>query len=152
MQLSSSAFSEGTVVPRRFTCDGEGISPPLEWSGAPAETRSFALVCDDPDAPGGTWHHWVAYDMPVSLTALPTGASKEARQLGFKQTINDFRRVGYGGPCPPRGHGPHRYRFQLLALAIDALPARTNPSGRDVEHEARRHVITEAILTGTYER
>src|SRR5262245_3513941 len=141
MRLRSNAFSDGAAIPRRFTCDGEGLSPPLHWSDEPAGTRSFVLLCDDPDAPGGTWHHWAAYDLPVDRTSLPEGAGRPGGQGGAKQAINDFGRLGYGGPCPPRRHGPHHYHFRLLALSMDRLPMRKDPSCRDVEREARKHLI-----------
>ena len=129
MRLISTAFADGSAIPRRFTCDGEDLSPPLNWNDAPPDTRSFVLLCDDPDAPAGTWHHWAAYDIPSTLTAFAERASAE--KLGFKQAINDFRRPGYGGPCPPRGHGLHHYQFQLLALSVDHLPVGHTPSCRD---------------------
>jgi Raf kinase inhibitor-like YbhB/YbcL family protein len=103
MRLNSSAFADGSAIPRRFTCDGDDLSPPLSWSDAPPGTRSFVLLCDDPDAPAGTWHHWAAYDIPSTLTALAERAASDAERGGFKQAINDFQRSGYGGPCPPRG-------------------------------------------------
>jgi Raf kinase inhibitor-like YbhB/YbcL family protein len=151
MELKSSAFSDGAAIPRRFTCEGENLSPPLQWSDAPAGTRSFTLLCDDLDAPAGTWHHWAAYNIPIERTALPDGAGRPG-QAGLMQAINDFGRLGYGGPCPPRSHGPHHYRFRLLALSTDYLSVRKNPSCPDVEREARKHLIEEAILTGSYER
>jgi Raf kinase inhibitor-like YbhB/YbcL family protein len=149
MKLISNAFADGAAIPRRFTCDGENLSPPLQWSGAPAGTRSYVLLCDDPDAPAGTWHHWAVYDIPPVLTELADGA---AQNTNLKQAANDFRKVGYGGPCPPHGHGPHHYRFRLLALSTDHLPARASASCRDIEREARKHAIAEAILVGWYER
>ena len=152
MQLRSTAFSDGSAIPRRFTCDGEDLSPPLGWSDPPADTRSFVLVCDDPDAPGGTWHHWAAYDIPATLTSLVQGAAQHAGKQGFKQATNDFQRVGYGGPCPPRRHGLHHYHFRLLALSIDRLATGTNPSCRDVAREANKHVLAAATLIGVYER
>jgi Raf kinase inhibitor-like YbhB/YbcL family protein len=152
MLLSSIAFSDGSAIPRRFTCDGEDVSPPFEWSDAPAQTRSFVLLCDDPDAPAGTWHHWAAYDIPAGQTALAAGAAKHAEKQGFKQAINDFQRRGYGGPCPPHRHGPHHYHFRLFALSTDSLPVRKDSSCRDVEREARKHALAEAILVGVYER
>lgn len=152
MRLSSTAFSDGSAIPRRFTCDGENVSPPLEWTGAPAGTRSFVILCDDPDAPAGTWHHWAAYDIQAAETALAAGAAQDAEKHGFKQAINDFQRRGYGGPCPPRRHGPHHYHVRLLALAIDHLPMREDASCRDVEREARKHVLAEAALVGVYAR
>ena len=150
MQLRSSAFPDGTTIPRRFTCDGADLSPPLDWSDAPETTRSFVLLCDDPDAPAGTWRHWAAYDIPADRAALVEGAAQQGK--GFKQAINDFQQPGYGGPCPPRGDGIHRYRFRLLALAVDRLPARREPSCQAVEREANKHLLAEAILIGTYQR
>jgi Raf kinase inhibitor-like YbhB/YbcL family protein len=117
-----------SAIPRRFTCDGEDLSPPLDWSGAPAGTRSFVLLCKDPDAPAGTWHHWAAYDIPAGQTALAAGGAGHAESQGFKQAINDFQRPGYGGPCPPRRHGPHHYHFRMLALSVDRLAIRQHPS------------------------
>ncbi|SDR57523.1 hypothetical protein SAMN05444161_6621 [Rhizobiales bacterium GAS191] len=152
MRLSSSAFPDGSAIPRRFTCDGEDLSPPLDWSESPPETRSFVLLCDDPDAPSGTWRHWAAYDISATQTTLAEGVAQHAETQGFKQAVNDFHRPGYGGPCPPRGHGPHHYHFRLLALSVDRLAMRKEPSCRDVEREARGHVLTEAILVGVYER
>jgi len=152
MRLSSTAFSDGTAIPRRHTCDGEDLSPPLAWSDAPAAARSFVILCDDPDAPGATWHHWAAYDIPNQQSALALGAAQHAGKQGFKQATNDFHRLGYGGPCPPHRHGPHRYHFRLLALSIDHLPIRKNPSCGDVEREARKHALAEAALVGIYER
>jgi Raf kinase inhibitor-like YbhB/YbcL family protein len=152
MRLTSSAFSHGSAIPRRFTCDGEDLSPPLEWTEAPAETSSFVIICEDPDAPAGTWHHWAAYDIPAVQAALTAGASRHAAEQGFKQAINDFRRVGYGGPCPPSRHGPHHYHFRLLALSIEHLPVRRDSLGRDIEREARKHVLAESDLVGIYER
>ncbi len=152
MRLSSTAFTHGSAIPRRFTCDGEDLSPPLDWSDAPAGTRSFVLLCDDPDAPAGTWHHWAAYDITAGQTALAPGAAQHAEKQGFKQATNDFQRVGYGGPCPPHRHGPHHYHFRLLALSVDHPPLRKSPSCRDVEREARKHVLAEALLVGVYKR
>jgi len=152
MRLRSSAFSDGSAIPRRFTCDGEDLSPPLDWSDVPAATRSFVLLCDDPDAPGGTWHHWAAYDIPAGQTALPLDAGKNAEKLGFKQAINDFQSPGYGGPCPPHGDGPHHYHFRLLALSLDRLSLPAKASCRDVESQARKHTLAEAVLVGIYRR
>ena len=152
MQLRSSGFSDGATIPRRFTCDGEDLSPPLQWSGAPAATRSLVLLCDDPDAPAGTWHHWAAYDIPAEQTQLADDAGRDGSAKGFKQAINDFQKPGYDGPCPPRGHGLHHYHFRLLALSIDQLPLRNNPSCSQVEQEARKHTVAEASLVGLYRR
>ena len=152
MQLSSTAFSDGSAIPRRYTCDGEDLSPPLEWSDPPGDTRSFVLLCDDPDAPLGTWHHWAAYDLPADLRSLAQGVAQHAEGQGFKQAINDFQRADYGGPCPPHRHGPHHYHFRLLALSIDRLATGKNPSCRDVARLARNHILAEATLIGIYER
>ncbi len=149
MKLVSSAFADGATIPRRFTCDGENFSPPLQWSSAPEGTRSFVLLCDDPDAPAGTWHHWAAYDIPPTMTELVEGTAQKTK---LKQAVNDFRKTGYGGPCPPHGHGPHHYHFRLLALSADHLRAQPNASCRDVEREARKFTLAEATLIGRYER
>ncbi|SPP95217.1 conserved protein of unknown function [Bradyrhizobium vignae] len=149
MKLVSSAFADGAAIPRRFTCDGENLSPPLQWSDAPEGARSLVLLCDDPDAPAGKWHHWAVYDIPPEVTQFAINAAQNAR---MKQAVNDFRKAGYGGPCPPHGHGPHHYHFRLLALSTEGLPVKANASCGDVEREARKHVIAEATLVGWYER
>ena len=122
IRLESLAFEEGKSIPRKYTCDGEDISPPLNWSGVPEEARSLVLIADDPDAPRGIWTHWVLFDLPVEVSELPKGlpaektvlvASGEARHTA-RQGRNDFRKLGYGGPCPPSG--THRYSFRLYAL------------------------------------
>jgi Raf kinase inhibitor-like YbhB/YbcL family protein len=118
----------------------------------PEGIHSFVLLCDDPDAPAGTWHHWAAYDIPPHLTFVAEGAAQRTGQRDFKQAINDFQRIGYGGLCPPGRHGLHHYRFRLLALSIDHLATAEDPSCRDIEREARKHVLAEATLTGVYER
>jgi hypothetical protein len=147
MKLVSSAFADEAAIPRRFTCDGENISPPLQWSNAPEGTRSFVLLCDDPDAPAGTWHHWAAYDIPTTVMELSEDIAGK-----MKHAVNDFRKTGYGGPCPPHGHGPHHYHFRLLALSTDHLRAQRNASCRDIEREARKFTLAEATLVGWYER
>jgi Raf kinase inhibitor-like YbhB/YbcL family protein len=149
MKLVSSAFADGAAIPRRFTCDGENLSPPLQWSGAPEGTRSFVLLCDDPDAPSGTWHHWAAYDIPPDVTELAENAGQDKK---MKQAVNDFRKTGYGGPCPPHGHGRHHYHLRLLALSTDNLRVKPNARCRDIEQEARKHTIGEATLVAWYER
>ena len=138
-------------MPGRFTCDGEDVSPPLEWSDAPAGTKCFALLCEDPDAPGGTWHHWAAYDIAANRTGLPLDAAAKAQELGFRQAVNDFQKPCYGGPCPPRG-APHHYHFRLLALLVDQLSVPDDASCRDVTTAARRHSLAEATLVGIYRR
>lgn len=152
MELRSTDFSDGAAIPPHFTCDGADISPSLQWAAVPAGTRSFVLLCDDPDAPAGTWHHWAAYDIPVDRTELTEDAARHATGKSFKQAINDFRKEGYGGPCPPHRHGIHHYHFRLLALSIDKLPLGIRPSCSQVEREARKHAIAEATLVGLYQR
>lgn len=152
LRLESTAFAEGQRIPTRYTCEGRDISPPLAWSGAPEGTESFALLCDDPDAPVGTWHHWALFDI-----AAPTGRLDEAYPGdetvgGSRQAINDFGRSGYGGPCPPRGHGVHHYRFRLLALGVARLDLGPGPRCAEVETAARAHTLAEAVLVGTYSR
>jgi Raf kinase inhibitor-like YbhB/YbcL family protein len=150
LQVTSSAFENGKPIPARYTCDGEDISPPLKWSGLPQGAKSIALIADDPDAPMGTWVHWVLWNLPPIAElqeAVPTTASLPS---GAKQGISDFKRPGYGGPCPPRG-GPHRYYFKLYALdaALD-LPAGAKKS--DLEKAMRGHILAEGQLMGTYKR
>src|SRR5579871_4641138 len=119
LQITSSAFTEGGMIPKQFTCEGPDASPQLSWSGAPAGTQSLALIVDDPDAPVGTWVHWVLYNLPASLSELAENASRTPNALGTaSQGLNDFRRSGYGGPCPPPGK-PHRYFFKLYALDLE---------------------------------
>jgi Raf kinase inhibitor-like YbhB/YbcL family protein len=150
--LRSNAFDDGAAIPRQFTGEGEDISPPLDWNDPPAGTRSFVVLCDDPDAPSGTWHHWAAYDIPPECTGLPAAAAAQPAKQGFQQALNDFGKPGYGGPLPPRSDGPHRYRFYLLALSAGHLNVRKHPSCLQVEREARRHILAEAVLSGVYER
>ena len=138
MQLISTAFSDGAAIPRRFTCDGEDVSPALQWSGAPEQTLSFVLLCDDPDAPAGVWRHWAVYDIPGDQAGLAEGAGKPGAGQNFKQARNDFDRFDYGGPCPPHRHGVHHYHFRLFALSQARLPlGREHPSCAEVEREAR---------------
>lgn len=151
MRLRSSAFADGSSIPPLYSCEGEDISPPLEWSDVPAGTRSFALLCDDPDAPGGTWHHWAAYNIGGTLTSLPVDAGRNALKIGFKQAVNDFQKSGYGGPCPPPGRA-HHYHFRLLALPIERLALPETATCPAVESEARKHALAEATLVGIFRR
>jgi hypothetical protein len=151
MFLKSSAFAEGQAIPTQFTCDGEDHSPPLTWGDTPDKTASLALICDDPDAPGKVWVHWVIFNIAPNANSLSTGLpSNETLSNGAAQGSNDFRRTGYGGPCPPRGKA-HRYFFKLYALdtKLDLRPGCT----KDVLLNAlKNHVLAEAQLMGTYQR
>ena len=150
-QLTSSAFSEGSAIPKKHTCDDRDASPPLKWSGVPANAKSLALICDDPDAPAGTWVHWVLYNIPAMVTELPEGVpATEVVQGGAKQGLNDFQRLGYGGPCPPRGK-PHRYYFKLYALDAE-LSLKPSATKRDVVNAMQGHILAEGQLMGTYQR
>jgi Raf kinase inhibitor-like YbhB/YbcL family protein len=151
MRLTST-FSDGAALPARFSCEGQNWSPPLSWSAPPQETRSFALICDDPDAPGGIWHHWAIYDISAGRHSLPEHYPRSDAPDGPKQAQNDFQRHGYDGPCPPPGHGPHHYRFKLLALSTARLPVRDKPGCRDIEAAAKPFMLASAMLVGTYER
>ena len=142
--LTSSAFTEGGPIPREHTCDGKDVAPPLAWSGAPAGVRTFALIADDPDAPGGVWVHWVLFDLPGTAAALPENLADA------KQGRNDFKRIGYGGPCPPPGK-PHRYVFKLYALDT-ALALKAGATKADVERAMQGHILGTAQLVGTYAR
>lgn len=151
-QLSSPAYAGGSAIPARFTCDGNDVSPPLAWSGAPAGTRSFAFILDDPDAPDPaapkmTWVHWVLYDIPADVHGLPEGGSQHL-PAGTRDGSNGWKRSGYGGPCPPIGR--HRYFHKLYALDV-VLPDLHRP-GKDALLAAMRgHVLAQAQLIGTYQ-
>jgi Raf kinase inhibitor-like YbhB/YbcL family protein len=151
MQLTSSAFVEGAAIPAKYTGDDKNISPPLKWSGAPPGTVSFALIADDPDAPAGTWVHWVLYDLPGSTSELPEGLPKgQYLPNSAKQGLNDFKHLGYGGPAPPPGK-PHRYFFKLYALdaTLDLKPGATK---KELERAMEKHVLAQGQLMGTYQR
>jgi Raf kinase inhibitor-like YbhB/YbcL family protein len=150
MKVESSAFSQGQPIPPKHTCDGPDVSPDLRWSDAPAETKSYALIADDPDAPMGTWVHWVLYNVPANSDALPEGLPKQAAAGGAVQGKNDFGHVGYGGPCPPPGK-PHRYLFKLYALDT-TLTLRNGATKKDVEAAMQGHILANAELVGTYQR
>jgi Raf kinase inhibitor-like YbhB/YbcL family protein len=150
MRIESAAFSEGGQIPRSHTCDGKDVSPPLSWSGVPEGAKSLALICDDPDAPGKTWVHWVLFNLPSGTRELPEGVPARASVSGGGvQGTNDFRKIGYGGPCPPSG--THRYMFKLYALDAEvALPARATKA--ELEGAIEGHVLGQATLTGRYSR
>lgn len=151
MQITSAAFRDGERIPTRYTCDGENLSPPLEWDNAPERTESFAIICEDPDAPGGTWVHWVLYALPANTTKLKesvptTGVLRD----GGRQGLNDFSSTGYGGPCPPRGR-PHHYIFTLYA--VDTRPElEQGASKEEVMSVLDGHILARATLVGIYRR
>ena len=149
--IRSSAFSEGGTIPKKFTCDGSDASPELTWSNAPAGAQSFALIADDPDAPAGTWTHWIAWNIPPSVAKLPEGVPKtEMLADGTRQGRNDFKRIGYGGPCPPPGK-PHRYFFRLYALGAK-LDLNAGASRSELERAMKGHVLGQAEAMGRFGR
>jgi hypothetical protein len=150
-ELSSPAFGNGAPIPLEYTCDGQNLSPALQWSSPPPATRSLALIADDPDAPVGTWVHWVIYNLPANLASLPGGVEKTPQALpaGVPGT-NDFRQAGYGGPCPPPG-SQHRYFFKIYALDVEPnLPAGLTAAG--LMDAIRGHILAEAKWMGRYKR
>jgi Raf kinase inhibitor-like YbhB/YbcL family protein len=146
LSLTSEAFQNGQPIPTQYTCDGADQTPALHWSDPPAATKSFALVIDDPDAPSGTFRHWGVFDMPASARSIGGG------QKAGTEVKNDFGKPGYGGPCPPKGHGPHHYHFKLFALNTDKLGLSSDAKFVDVENATKAHTIAEGELVGTYER
>ena len=151
IQLSSTAFDEGQAVPKEHTADGRNSSPPLRWQDAPTGTGSWALICEDPDAPRGTFTHWVLYNLPAATRELPEGVTPEPTlPNGGLQGVNDFGKIGYGGPAPPRGK-PHRYLFKLFALAqpLDLQPGSTKGQ---LLTAMKGRVLGEGLLMGTYGR
>ncbi|HLM99929.1 MAG TPA: YbhB/YbcL family Raf kinase inhibitor-like protein [Bryobacteraceae bacterium] len=148
-KLTVAGFAEGALIPKSQTCEGGDVSPSLEWSGAPPDTGSFALIMDDPDAPGGTWNHWLLFDLPAPVNSLAQGY--KPGKLGVSGT-NDFGRLGYGGPCPPKGHGPHRYFFRLYAVGVASLELKAGAKRSDLDRALRGHVLAEAEYMGRYER
>lgn len=148
--VTSRAFKNMQPLPVTYACDGEDVSPPLAWSGVPSAAKSLVLIADDPDAPAGTWVHWVLYDLPASLDSLEENVPKtDTLANGGRQGITDFRRIGYGGPCPPSG--THRYFFRLFALdVILGLPP--GKTRRDIDRAMQGHIIASGELVGTYSR
>jgi Raf kinase inhibitor-like YbhB/YbcL family protein len=142
--LTSPAFLEGETIPRQYSCDGDNLAPPLMWSDPPKNARGFALIMDDPDAPSGTFTHWVLHDIPATATSL-------ADQPIGKALRNDFGRAAYGGPCPPVGHGPHRYFFTLYAVDVPSISVKGN-TRTALERALRTHTLATAQLMGRYER
>ena len=153
--LTSPAFADQGALPARYTCDGDDVSPPLQWSGAPAGTRSFVLIIDDPDAPDPAaprriWVHWVLYNLPASLKGIPQGASAASIGTGVRTALNDSNEPGYGSPCPPIGR--HRYFHRLFALDTELPDLGPRAKRADVDKAMAGHVLAESSLMGTYER
>jgi Raf kinase inhibitor-like YbhB/YbcL family protein len=154
LTLKSSAFSHNGAIPRRYTCQGGDVSVPLAWGGAPPATKSFVLIVDDPDAPDPkaprmTWVHWVLYNLPPTAMALQEGIRTSELPKGTLEGLNDWKRTGYGGPCPPIGR--HRYFHKLYALGT-LLPAMESSTKTDLEQAMKGHVLERAELIGTYQK
>ena len=150
MVLTSTAFEEGEMIPKKYTCDGSNISPPIRWDSVPPQAKSLALIADDPDAPMGTWVHWVIFNIPPSLSGLPESIPpKDSLPNGSLQGKNDFRNSGYGGPCPPGG--THRYFFKLYALDI-TLQLKPGCTKADLLKAMQGHIVAEGQLMGRYSR
>lgn len=150
-KVSSSAFEEGEKIPAKYTSDGENVSPPLSWTGLPTDTKSIAIICEDPDAPGGTWVHWVFYNLPPTPSNLPENISTaEALPNGARQGVNDFKRTGYNGPAPPHGK-EHRYYFRVYALDT-LLTLKPKATKADLTHAMQGHILAQAEHMGRYQR
>jgi Raf kinase inhibitor-like YbhB/YbcL family protein len=150
IKITSSAFEEGGMIPKRYTCDGEDVSPPLAWTAVPHGTKSLALICDDPDAPMGTWVHWVLFNIPADTGQFPANLpTDKVLESGARHGVNDFRKSGYGGPCPPSG--THRYYFKLYALdtQLDLGPGATKAQLMDA---MEGHILAQGQLMGRYKR
>lgn len=150
-KVNSHSFSDGADIPKKYTCDGGDVSPELHWTDQPPAAKSFALIVDDPDAPAGTWVHWVLFDLPGDAHDLPEGAGKRAPlPSGAQQGTNDFKKAVYGGPCPPPGK-PHRYFFKMYALDAK-LSLKGSATKAEVENAMRGHIIGQGELVGRYGR
>ena len=148
-QIFSSAFAEGGWIPDLHACQGADVSPPLEWMGEPPETRSFALIVDDPDAPSGNWNHWLLFDIAAQTHNLPQGF--KVSRLGVSGK-NSWGKEGYNGPCPPKGNGPHRYFFRLFALELKILGLSGGAAREAIERAMNGHIIAETQYMGRYEK
>ncbi|MGZ3460411.1 MAG: YbhB/YbcL family Raf kinase inhibitor-like protein [Archangium sp.] len=154
-QLTSPRFQSGETIPIAYTCEGDDLPPPLHWEGEPPGTRSFALVVEDPDAPDPahpqtTWVHWVLYNLPPNLHDIPESMLPESLPQGAREALNDWKRPGYGGPCPPIGR--HRYFFRLYALDTVLPDLGTHASKSQLQRAMAGHVLAETDLFGTYEK
>lgn len=151
LRVESTAFEEGGTIPRRYTCDGEDVSPPLSWSTPPEGTKSLVLICDDPDAPMGTWVHWVLFGLSPDISELPEGVPSQRIVLGgAKQGTTSFGRVGYGGPCPPKGPA-HRYFFKLYAVDTE-IDLDAGATKQEVLRVIEGHILAQGQLMGRYSR
>jgi Raf kinase inhibitor-like YbhB/YbcL family protein len=148
-RLIIAAFADGQNIPALHTCDAADLSPAIEWSGTPKEAKSFALIVDDPDAPGGVWNHWLLFDIPASAHSIAQGF--KPGQLG-ESGSNDFGKPGYNGPCPPKRGGSHRYYFKLYALDVAKLDLKKGAPRAELDRALQGHVIAEARYMGRYER
>ncbi len=150
MKISSAAFSDGGSIPFKYTCDGENVSPPLSWEKIPEQTRSLALIVHDPDAPSGDWVHWVLYHLPPSVSELAEHVpAQDTLPNGAMQGRNDFKKIGYGGPCPPSG--THRYYFRLYALD-STLSLHDGATREELEKAMQGHILAAVPLMGTYQK
>jgi Raf kinase inhibitor-like YbhB/YbcL family protein len=148
--ITSTAFTDGGMIPREYTCDGRDISPPLAWDGVPEGTISLAIICDDPDAPVGTWVHWVLFNIPATVNKLPQSMLPDkVLESGARHGINDFRKFGYGGPCPPGG--THRYYFKIYALDIE-LTQEPGLTKAELLKAMKGHILAEGQVMGRYKR
>jgi Raf kinase inhibitor-like YbhB/YbcL family protein len=150
--LTSPAFRDGEQIPTKYTGDGENVSPPLAWSDAPAGTKSFALIVEDPDAPSGTFRHWGIYNIMGERSTLPEGVGHGAKTEKLGKGVNDFGEPRYRGPAPPKGHGTHHYHFKLAALDVEELSRAPKLPVEDVWKAAEKHMLAQADLVGTYSR
>lgn len=150
IKITSSAFQENQMIPEKYTCEGEDISPQLKWDSMPDGTKSIAVICDDPDAPMGTWVHWVVYNIPPDIRELPENfPDDETLPDGTRQGITDFGKTGYGGPCPPSG--THRYYFKIYALDIN-IDAVSILDKKTLLQEMQGHILAQGQLIGRYKR
>jgi Raf kinase inhibitor-like YbhB/YbcL family protein len=151
LKVSSPAFAEGSTIPKKYTGDGENLSPPLSWSGAPPDTRSFAMICEDPDAPSGTFRHWAVGNIPADENGLSEGVGRE-QASGGEFARNDFGHAAYDGPAPPRGHGLHHYHFVLAALDTNKLEIPPDVGADEFWRAVEPHILARAETIGTYQR
>ncbi len=150
IKITSTAFSEGSMIPKRYTCDGEDVSPPLAWTGVPEGTKSLALICDDPDAPVGTWVHWVLFNIPADMQEVPANIPPEKIiKNGARHGTNDVRKLNYGGPCPPGG--THRYYFKLYALDTE-IDLESGVTKAQLLKAMEGHILAEGQLMGKHKR